>query len=152
MKILLAIDDSKCSEAAAQALIQQMRRENVEVCVFHVVVPLIIVPYSHMGELQTLQAEQLERLKEGKELAERTAEKLRVAGFKAQAGTDEGDPRTAIIDKAAEWSADLIFMGSHGRTGIDRFLIGSVSNAVLRHAFCSVEIVRPPSTKSAQRP
>lgn len=41
------------------------------------------------------------------------------------------------------WNADLIMLGSHGKRGLDRFLLGSVSEAVSRHAPCSVEIVRP---------
>jgi nucleotide-binding universal stress UspA family protein len=149
MKILLAADDSKCSEAAAQAVVQQMRREGAEVCVFHVVAPLIIIPYGYMGQVDTLEAAQQERLKEGKEFAERTAQQLRSAGFQAHAVTEEGEPKTAILDKAAQWSADVIFLGSHGRKGIDRFLIGSSSEAVLRHAHCSVEIVRIPAIEAA---
>ena len=47
-----------------------------------------------------------------------------------------------IIDSAAEWRADLIVVGSHGRSGIPRFLLGSVAEFVARHAKCSVEIVR----------
>jgi nucleotide-binding universal stress UspA family protein len=142
MKILLAVDDSKYSEAAAQTVVRQVRPEGAEVCVFHVVVPLVIIPYGYMGKVETLEAAQQERLKEGRELAERTASQLRSAGFQVHVVVKEGDPKTTILDKAAQWSADMIFMGSHGRKGIDRFLIGSTSEAVLRHAHCSVEIVR----------
>jgi nucleotide-binding universal stress UspA family protein len=149
MKILLAVDDSKYSEAATQAIVRQMRPEDAEVCVFHVVVPLLIIPYGYMGQVETLEAAQQERLKEGKELAERTAQQLRSAGFQAYAVTEEGEPKTAILEKAAQWTADVIFMGSHGRKGIDRFLIGSASEAVLRHAHCSVEIVRIPAVEAA---
>jgi nucleotide-binding universal stress UspA family protein len=49
-----------------------------------------------------------------------------------------------ILDTAAKWHADLIVIGSHGRKGLDRFLLGSVSEAVARHAPCSVQIVRVP--------
>jgi nucleotide-binding universal stress UspA family protein len=149
MKILLALDDSKYSEAAAQAIVRQMRSEGAEVCVFHVVVPLLIIPYGYMGHVETLEAAQQEKLKEGKELAERTAQQLRSAGFQAYAVTEEGEPKTAILDKATQWAPDVIFMGSHGRKGIDRFLIGSASEAVLRHAHCSVEIVRIPAVEAA---
>jgi nucleotide-binding universal stress UspA family protein len=142
MKILLAVDDSKYSQVAAQTVIRQMRPENAEVCVFHVVVSPVIIPYGYMGQVETLEAAQQERLKEGKELAERTAQQLRGAGFQVHVVIEEGEPKTAILEKAAEWVADVIFMGSHGRKGIDRFLIGSVAQAVLRHAHCSVEIVR----------
>jgi len=62
---------------------------------------------------------------------------------------EEGDPQAAIINYAARWHADLIVMGSHGKKGLDKALIGSVSETVLRHAHCSVEIVRPTKVHGA---
>jgi nucleotide-binding universal stress UspA family protein len=57
----------------------------------------------------------------------------------------EGDPKSQILDAAKEWRADMIVLGSHGRTGLGRFLMGSVSQDVVRHAHCSVEVFRTPS-------
>jgi nucleotide-binding universal stress UspA family protein len=54
-----------------------------------------------------------------------------------------GDPRGIILDVAQSWPTDMIVMGSHGRRGIDRFLMGSISEAVATHARCSVEVIRP---------
>jgi nucleotide-binding universal stress UspA family protein len=65
-----------------------------------------------------------------------------VAGFNVTTIAKEGDPKADVIDVAAEWRADLIMLGSHGRKGLDRFLVGSVSEAVALHAPCSVQIVR----------
>lgn len=113
------------------------------------VVPLLVIPYGYMGKVESLEAAQQERWKEGKELTERTAQRLCVEGFQAHALVEEGDPKTAILERVADWSADVIFMGSHGRKGVDRFLIGSASEAVLRHAPCSVEIVRMPAPRTA---
>jgi nucleotide-binding universal stress UspA family protein len=67
---------------------------------------------------------------------------LENVGFRPTTAVKEGDPRTEIINMASEWHADLIMVGSHGRTGLDRLLMGSVSEAVARHAPCSVQIVR----------
>lgn len=53
-----------------------------------------------------------------------------------------GDPRIAILDAAETWRADVIALGSHGRRGMDRFFLGSVSEAVAIHAHCSVEVIR----------
>jgi nucleotide-binding universal stress UspA family protein len=47
-----------------------------------------------------------------------------------------------ILDDAEKWPADLIVLGSHGLKGLNRFLLGSVSDAVSRHAACSVQVVR----------
>lgn len=52
-----------------------------------------------------------------------------------------GIPRQEILDVAAEWDADLIIMGTHGRTGFDHFLSGSVSESVVRRSLCPVLVV-----------
>ena len=54
----------------------------------------------------------------------------------------EGDPGEAIIEAATAESADLIVVGSHGRGTVGRFLIGSVSDHVVRNAQCPVLVVR----------
>ena len=51
-------------------------------------------------------------------------------------------PRAIILEEANHWGADLIVLGSHGHSGIERFLLGSVSEGVALHATCSVEIIR----------
>jgi nucleotide-binding universal stress UspA family protein len=72
---------------------------------------------------------------------------LRSKGLEVTTAVDWGDPRPKIIDDAAKWGADLIVVGSHGCKGLERFFLGSVSDAVARHAGCSVEIVRNPSRR-----
>jgi nucleotide-binding universal stress UspA family protein len=139
MKVLLAIDDSKFSEAATRAIIEHMRPEPTEVCVLHVA-EMPVVPYSYVGPVRE------ENLKLSKELVERAGEQLGKAGYKVQTAVEEeGDPRYKIIDRAASWKADVIVLGSHGRKGLDRFLMGSVAESVVRHARCSVLVVRSPS-------
>src|ERR1017187_787414 len=54
----------------------------------------------------------------------------------------EGDPSTVIAETAAETGADLVVMGTHGRTGLTRFVMGSVAEEVLRRAPCPVLTVR----------
>jgi len=51
-------------------------------------------------------------------------------------------PKASILNEAERWNADLIIAGSHGRHGWDRFLLGSVSEALALHAPCSVEVIR----------
>jgi nucleotide-binding universal stress UspA family protein len=53
-----------------------------------------------------------------------------------------GDPATEIVNAAKEWPADIIVLGSHGRGGVSRALLGSVAEAVTRHAPCPVLVVR----------
>jgi len=56
---------------------------------------------------------------------------------------DDGTPQALILSHAEEWKADLIFMGSHGETDAADALLGSITNSVLRHAHCPVQVVRP---------
>lgn len=56
---------------------------------------------------------------------------------------EAGGTVDTILAVASDWQADLIAMGSHQRKGVDRFWLGSVSEAVAAHALCSVEIIRP---------
>lgn len=154
MKILLAIDGSKCSEAAIEALIGQYKPAGTEVLVLHAVESLKLIPasapYSFGAGPMFVPEDYVEIARqwrrEGEELASRTAQRLLSAGFKIGTQVVEGDARETILDWTKKWRPDLILLGSHGRRGLDRFLLGSVSEAVARHAPCSVEIVRAPAS------
>jgi nucleotide-binding universal stress UspA family protein len=56
----------------------------------------------------------------------------------------EGDPATEIVRYGRDASVDLIVMGTHGRTGVERLVLGSVAEKVLRDASCSVLVVKLP--------
>ena len=56
--------------------------------------------------------------------------------------TFEDKPYIVILREAEMWHADMIVVGSHGRRGFDRVILGSVSEAVALHAKCSVEVIR----------
>lgn len=147
MKILLAIDESECSEAATQAVIAQFPRERAEVLVLNAdewpnrLPTSLAFAEGPAAALDPLDVRD-ERRHQGEKLVSRVAQQLQTAGFKTTTAVREGDARHAILDCAAEWGPDLIVLGSHGRRGVDRFLLGSVSENVVRHAPCSVEIVR----------
>jgi nucleotide-binding universal stress UspA family protein len=59
----------------------------------------------------------------------------------------EDDPASGLLTVADEQNADLIVVGSRGLSGVDRFLLGSVAEKVMRHAHCSVLVVRRPGTE-----
>ena len=69
-------------------------------------------------------------------------QKLQSAGLVVSTNTPEGDPREVLVEAASSWRADCIFLGARGLSGIERFLIGSVSASVAAMASCSVEVVR----------
>jgi nucleotide-binding universal stress UspA family protein len=140
MKIVLAIDDSKFSEAAVQAVIARHKLQGLEVRVLHAVEPPTLFTAPEMAEYIPPK----ESAEEAKALVAKAAGVLRSAGVNVATAIVQGDPKSVILDDAKAWGADLIVLGSHGRKGLEQFLVGSVSAAVLRHAHCSVEIVRLP--------
>lgn len=149
MKILLPLDDAPCSMAAVDAIVAQFRPAATEVRLLHVV-----EWYLTMGEGPAAGADLLafrnKAFREGEALTARAAERLQAAGFQTTKTVVPGVAQDTIIDAAAAWEPDLIVIGSHGRKGLDRLLLGSVSNAVVRHATCSVEVVKAPGQVAAE--
>ena len=66
------------------------------------------------------------------------------AGERLAVAVWRGDPALTLIQGAEENEADLVVVGSHGHSKIERFLMGSVAEPVLRHANCSVLIIKGP--------
>lgn len=81
-------------------------------------------------------------------IAEESARRLGESGLRASAVAVEGDPAAMLIGVADEHQADLMVLGTHGRTGVSRALLGSVARNVMQHASSSVMVVRaPPATE-----
>jgi nucleotide-binding universal stress UspA family protein len=74
--------------------------------------------------------------------AQSIVQKAKAAGVDATFLVWDGDAGEAIVAAADSENADVIVVGSHGRSGVSRFLIGSVSDYVVRHAHCPVMVVR----------
>jgi nucleotide-binding universal stress UspA family protein len=121
-------------------MVAQFRPEKTLVRVIHVLQPIAMAPLPQMAANY---APELDSEKtEARQLVEQVATELRKDGFEAETSIQIGDVRECIIDAAEEWGADLIMIASHGRRGLQRFLLGNVAESVARHAKCSVEIVR----------
>jgi len=150
MKILLATDGSDCSIAAALSVASRPWPAGTEFKVLSVE-ELVTVQSALAGYplasiypaslLEELMAEARARALAAVDGARKA---LKQAGLNV---LDEqpipiGDPRAVILDSAQAWPADLIVLGSHGRRGLDHFLMGSVAESVAIHAHCSVEVVR----------
>lgn len=147
MKILLAVEDFRCAEIVRKAVIAQFKTENAELRLVHALEAFPVGLAEEMGgrdvpDFVAARTRQRERLQKAFSEA---SDALRSAGFHVTSSVDEGDARQVILDCAEEWGADLIVVCSHSQKGLKRFLLGSVSEAVARHAHCSVEIVRIPS-------
>ena len=142
MRVLMAVDDSAFAENVLGAVETGIQHENTEVLVLHVLQPVEPVPPPEMAQGYAPELEDEKR--PARALVERIAAELRRAGFTAQAEVLIGDVTKIILERAAEWHADLITLGSHGQRGILDFLLGSVAESVARRAGCSGAVVRPP--------
>lgn len=145
MKILLAIDGSSFSQAAVESIIARPWPGGTEIKLVNVVEPPSLLMGREMGGYDPEFEAVWKALREAAaDLVEKAARKLREAKFNVSTELVEGDPKSQIIDVADQWPADMIVVGSHGWKGFKRFLMGSVSEAIVRHAPCSVEVIRKP--------
>jgi nucleotide-binding universal stress UspA family protein len=149
MKILVAIDESAYSKAALDAVVSRPWPPGTD---FRVVT--IVEPFhpEYAGWQTTYVPLAIEAQKSQTETAQTMIEQAKTAlenkfGPEHVAGeVIEGYIKDKILELAHEWPADLIVLGSHGRRGFTKFLLGSVSEAIASHAQCSVEIVKIPHT------
>ena len=134
-RILLATDLSSSSEGAADEAIQLARALKAELLAVSVIGPVKITAER--------QPERMDQRRAARELA---AQALVMRGRRAGVQTSflvwEGDPGPAIVDAANAEQADLVVIGTRGRNRIERAVLGSVSDHVVRHARCPVLIVR----------
>jgi nucleotide-binding universal stress UspA family protein len=150
MKLLLATDGSEFSNAAVREVIRRFPPKDTEVRIVHAVEWMKDMPlYAQFGQGPTAAHDAVEHRNRSFELAEllvaKTAEELEAAGFRTSVRTLDTDPAHAIIGSARDWGADLIVLGSHGRRGLERLILGSVADSVVRRAPCSVHVVRLPA-------
>jgi nucleotide-binding universal stress UspA family protein len=155
MKILLAVDGSICSDAAAQELAKRPWPPQSEVKVItaaEIPAPVGMEPwavspdYFETVEISVRQAAQAVLDSALLKLQTITDKTLKISSEIIQ-----GSPAQVIVDEAESWGADLIIMGSRGLGVWNRVLLGSVSNAVVHHAKCSVEVVRKPQQKQPDK-
>lgn len=155
MKILLAVDDSPFSLAAADEVLTEFRPAETEVQVLSVVDTGKLLPPMDAYGVHAMFVEEVAALmeewrEEAKQAIDLAVKKLSSAGFPTKGVLLEGEVKACILDYADEWNADLIVLGSHGRKGLDRLLLGSVSETILRHARCSVRVVRIAAVQGAE--
>ena len=145
MHIVLATDGSECSRTAVEFTKRFPWPPTARITL------LTVVPKNELtkitrGTIATELRQRAERL-----LAEETA-RLQETGWETQTLIREGHVAATILDAAAEFKADLLVVGSHGLSMIKRFLLGSVTQKVLKYGPCSVLIVRSTTSEGPPRP
>jgi nucleotide-binding universal stress UspA family protein len=81
------------------------------------------------------------------ELTARAEADLHNAGLTTVGRVEQGDPREVLVNTAYTEGADLMVVGSHGRTGLPKMLMGSVASHVVTHAPCTVLVVKQPKQR-----
>lgn len=148
MKVLLAVDGSRFSDAAIETVAGRVWPKGTTIRILTAVdTPLPVtaegwmLPTTYIGEIESVCKKNAEHYLESarRVLAERLGTTVVI-----ESRLVIGPPKAMILDEEKEWNADLIVLGSHGYTAWERLLLGSVSQGVVAHAGCSVEIARLP--------
>jgi len=144
MRVLVASDGSQHGKAAVLAVATRPWPKGSEFKVLSSPeYPVLVGEYPYYAPEQVAELSK-QSMENAKEAIEDGAEVLKQAGLNANGEVIEpmDTPAHSILAAAEDWKADLIVMGSHGRRGFDRLVLGSVSESVALHAKCSVELVR----------
>jgi len=146
MKILLALDESPHAQEAARWVARFNWPAGSSVLIVSsvrsdlYVTGELYVPAS--SEIDVVIAEDMTR---AEALVAAAAPDLKQRGLQVETRVTRGDPRFSIVDEAKAWGAELVVVGSHGRTGLSKLFLGSVASHVTTYAPCSVLVVKLPA-------
>lgn len=137
MKILACLDLSNQAQLVLEKAAELARQQKGELILY-----TVAEDFLEFGEGVTLALTEQVKEQSGKTL-EAARAKVQGMGVQARAVLDFGtSPADAILNFAAKEAVDLIVVGSRAKSGLDRFLIGSVASKVVDHSHCSVLVLR----------
>jgi nucleotide-binding universal stress UspA family protein len=135
-RILLPTDGSRGNSRAVEQAIGLAAQSDARLHVLFVVEDLPYAPEMMDGQVEA-------RLREiGEEAISDIRQRADDAGVSVETALEDGTPHQSILEYADEEGMDLIVMGTHGRSGLDRYLLGSVTERVVRGADTPVLTVR----------
>ncbi len=154
MRVLIPYDGSSSSDAAISDLLRAGLPERVEAVVLSVAdvwmppsddEPGAALPDDLPVALKMARAQAAEAVEEARGLSTTAADRVRqlFPTWRVEAESVAEAPAWAIIKKVEDWRADLVVLGSHGRTALSQFILGTVVQKVLTEVHCSVRIARP---------
>lgn len=140
-KILVPVDFSACSAEAVRTAADLSRRYDASLTLVHAFEPILYAtsegyPFVLPGQIESLLADNAQALDRARQDAETAGAK------RVETRALQGHPANEIVDLATKGEFDLIVMGTHGRTGINHALMGSVAEKIVRTAACPVLTVR----------
>lgn len=140
MKIILGVDGSPCSAVAVEFVKQMTWPAGTRVEVVRAIPPVkVAIPEAYLAVSEVVWRD---LLVDGHKYVEDVSCELLGRGLTIDSRVIEDDPRAALVEAARTSGADLLVVGSHGRSGLSKLLMGSVSSHVVAHAPCSVLVVR----------
>lgn len=151
-RILVAVDGSTPSDRALAAGLQLAKEQHAKLCVVHVAD--VLPPASVEPTYMYLDSYRDAILAGGRAMIRSAASQAKRARVPAETMLIESvthDPSGEIVAEAKRWRADLITLGTHGRTGLVRVFLGSVAEGVVRHAPAAVLLIRGPVKASRAR-
>lgn len=150
IRLLLGMDGSAGAQAALTALAMRVWPAGTEVCVLvaldstrdAALFPAhpALAPWQHAGDT--------DRLGWATRMLAALGEPLRSAGLVVSTVIEEGEPTSRLLATAEQWHADSLWVGARGLSGMERFLLGSVSTAIATRAPCSVEVVHSQDSRA----
>ena len=140
-RILWPTDFSALAEQAMETVITLARSFRAQIIIGHIVQPIPVSPPSLNFDVTRYEKEMLSSARNNlKKLAERLLQKDRK--LKVKTVVRLGQPAESIAELASHYQVDLIAICTHGRTGFNHFLFGSVAERVIRTAACPVLVIR----------
>lgn len=139
-KILIAVDNSTCSEKAAKAGYEMATKFGAEVALLNIIEPAPATVNPDFT-LAPVFMEMYDNSEENSHTLLKEISNKHGNGISTTYLTSLDTATHGIIQQAEEWGAELIVIGTHGRSGLYHFLMGSVAEHVARKAACPVLIV-----------
>jgi nucleotide-binding universal stress UspA family protein len=145
-RILVPVDGSPTSGHGLTQAVSLARSQGATLCILHVLDEHMLIGYAEAGAVAAVTEEFLDALREsGKKILERARSKATKAGVKSKTvlvGNIMSSVSDVIVAQARKARADVIVMGTHGRRGVTRLVLGSDSEGVVRSAPVPVLLVR----------
>jgi nucleotide-binding universal stress UspA family protein len=145
-KIAVALDGSDAAHEAFTVALQLARSEHAQLGIISVVDPIMVAGTAPPSPATSIVICDMER--DTRRLVTEAVERAHSAGVIASGQARNGVPPFEVLGYAQRFGADLIVMGTHGRRGMTRFLLGSVAEVVLRESHVPVLVVHAEAAQS----
>lgn len=150
MKVLIGVDDSRHARAALDYVKAAPWPRGTTVHLVSVARPALAAATEiYAPAPEYMEKVQEEQIKLSHDVVNKAKEHLAGSDFAVETHVLTGDPREGLLDTARGVGADMIVVGSHGRAGLSKLLMGSVASHIVTHAHCNVLVVKLPEKATA---